>query len=985
MLWTDRMWQKLLAWVEDEQWLRRALVLRRAARPNLLALLAPDALGRLTRDALSRTLCSGGAVTLPDGSPLSHEDLETMPPDELTGAIEAGGLLVSGNQSLDVSSGARDAPLPGMHDPELEALRVRLTELLYGSGDPAAAIERLTADNLPPRPACASLMLCMLWPQRFGIWHPMRVAGARRLAWLLGTEAAWAGCYRSYRAFNGLLAEIRDNSRGVLEDLLAVDAFLAHLGSMREPRCWKVAIALSEPAAQADAITARCLRRGFAAVKAPPGERSTAVAHMREMLPGDCVAMHLRGRIGAVGRVLRPHYELDPSAAGVLDRGWRHRIDVEWLAGDRDYGSLLGGARQRNTVVELDEPLFWRIAEMYEDDPNYGNVLRPRRGAWVVRCEPDHWERLYGVERPLPLRAPWRLRAADDSMRVGDTAFIHRRGDAPGICGLAKVVGEPVRDGSGVRVDLLHERWFDPSLSPSKLAADERTGDCALIMRPDGELNRLTGGETVAVEEMLELTDESYFVLMIERASRQPLRSRMVCRYSHRAGGRPDELTQAAELSRANCLIYHGAPDYAFVGFGPIEAVRREAGAPEAERFIAITIALTRFTADSHIRSLPPAVWRQRVGDREARSPLLETQAVLPICPRDYYRVVAGGLGVGPPVQARRDIEWMAEQCCMPLEAAREMERLLRERGQMIFYGPPGTGKTWCALQLADYLVDGDPQRRQLVQFHPAYSYEDFIEGIRPQTIECADGRSEINYPVVPGAFTSFCERARLDPDRTYVFVIDEINRAHIARVFGELMLLLEYRGREMQLALSGGESRAGEPWRADVSAGFSVPDNVLVLGTMNTADRSLALVDHALRRRFVFYPFYPDDDRLVRPMFTTWLAHDCPDMLWVADLLDLVNERLATDVGRHLLIGHSYFMRPGLDDIRLREIWRFQIQPLLEEYFAGVPERLAEYDLDELIAQVRPDFLPVPERKTDAIRPRAPADRLLLNDDHAS
>jgi len=199
------------------------------------------------------------------------------------------------------------------------------------------------------------------------------------------------------------------------------------------------------------------------------------------------------------------------------------------------------------------------------------------------------------------------------------------------------------------------------------------------------------------------------------------------------------------------------------------------------------------------------------------------------------------------------------------------------------------------------------------------------------------------------------------------------------------LMLLLEYRGREMQLALSGGESRAGEPWRADVSAGFSVPDNVLVLGTMNTADRSLALVDHALRRRFVFYPFYPDDDRLVRPMFTTWLAHDCPDMLWVADLLDLVNERLATDVGRHLLIGHSYFMRPGLDDIRLREIWRFQIQPLLEEYFAGVPERLAEYDLDELIAQVRPDFLPVPERKTDAIRPRAPTDRLLLNDDHAS
>jgi 5-methylcytosine-specific restriction protein B len=157
------------------------------------------------------------------------------------------------------------------------------------------------------------------------------------------------------------------------------------------------------------------------------------------------------------------------------------------------------------------------------------------------------------------------------------------------------------------------------------------------------------------------------------------------------------------------------------------------------------------------------------------------------------------------------------------------------------------------------------------VQFHPAYSYEDFIEGIRPQVIRDADGGSSVDYPLVRGSFAAFCDRALLDPHGTYVFVIDEINRAQVAAVFGELMLALEYRGREVQLAHARGPAEAGE------ARGLVVPPNILLLGTMNTADRTTALVDHALRRRFAFYPLFPDDSSLVRPMFQSWLLATRP------------------------------------------------------------------------------------------------------------
>jgi hypothetical protein len=148
--------------------------------------------------------------------------------------------------------------------------------------------------------------------------------------------------------------------------------------------------------------------------------------------------------------------------------------------------------------------------------------------------------------------------------------------------------------------------------------------------------------------------------------------------------------------------------------------------------------------------------------------------------------------------------------------------RAIERKGQAILYGPPGTGKTYVAERLAKHLVGGGDGFAELVQFHPAYAYEDFVQGIRPKT---ADGGG-LSYPMVPGRFLEFCAKAAQRGDRC-VLIIDEINRANLARVFGELMYLLEYRDREVPLA-GGGTLR--------------IPKNVRVIGTMNTADRSIAL-----------------------------------------------------------------------------------------------------------------------------------------------
>jgi len=241
--------------------------------------------------------------------------------------------------------------------------------------------------------------------------------------------------------------------------------------------------------------------------------------------------------------------------------------------------------------------------------------------------------------------------------------------------------------------------------------------------------------------------------------------------------------------------------------------------------------------------------------------------------------------------------------------------RAIERKKQAIIYGPPGTGKTFLAERLARHLIGGGDGFMEVVQFHPAYAYEDFVQGIRPQSR--GDGR--LDYPLVPGRFLEFCNRARSRQGRCGL-IIDEINRANLARVFGELMYLLEYRDREIPLA-SGGT--------------FRIPDNVRIIGTMNTADRSIALVDHALRRRFAFIALYPDYDVLRRYHEKTGFN--------VEGLIKTL-QRLNQQIGdQHYEVGISFFLRQDVDE-QIEDIWQMEIEPYLEEYFFDQREKVEEF-----------------------------------------
>ncbi len=314
-----------------------------------------------------------------------------------------------------------------------------------------------------------------------------------------------------------------------------------------------------------------------------------------------------------------------------------------------------------------------------------------------------------------------------------------------------------------------------------------------------------------------------------------------------------------------------------------------------------------------------PTTFPLTTRDRNVLSTLLESGAPAP--PASVFSSANAGNSIHEPLD---DLHKLAEELHLTEDFLRKISVLLEEKKQVIFQGPPGTGKTYVAMALARHFA-GSRDRVKLVQFHPSYAYEDFVQGFRPR--ESGDG-----FDLRDGPLRRIASQARRAPSARHYLVIDEINRGNLAKVFGELYFLLEYRDQEIELQYS--------------DKAFSLPDNLRIIGTMNTADRSIALVDLALRRRFYFVEFNPTEDP-VKHVLHKWLGKNAPDMIHAAKIVDSANQLLMDDP--HATIGHSYFMKKGLDRSAIERIWEHSVMPYLQERLFNDRERLQDFALNRL------------------------------------
>jgi MoxR-like ATPase len=294
--------------------------------------------------------------------------------------------------------------------------------------------------------------------------------------------------------------------------------------------------------------------------------------------------------------------------------------------------------------------------------------------------------------------------------------------------------------------------------------------------------------------------------------------------------------------------------------------------------------------------------------------------------------IAAGSIPVpSPTTPTSASLDSLAADTLLDMSRLLKINSILSDRRQVIFAGPPGTSKTYIAEKFATYFT-GNNDNVKLIQFHPSWSYEDFIEGIRPELKDDSKGSrgvktGQVAFAKKPGVLKRFikqCEETK-DPNSKFVLIIDEINRGDLPRIFGELIYALDYRGKRIAPLYSDEKE----------SSNFSLPENLYIIATMNSQDRSIAFLDYAIQRRLPRITFEPD-----ATLLREWLNKHPPKEGLTPDLIANTFVKINTIIrntphlGDDYRIGHAYFMRESLDRSKISNIIEFELKPLLAQYF---------------------------------------------------